>query len=138
MNKGFDELKKRFINTPILKHYDLNCQCILETDAPDFGFGAILSQSRDDNALHPIAYHSRIFIPKEINYTIYDKELLTIVDSFILWRRYVDGYYFTLLIYSDHQNLEHFTTPQTLSWTQARWVPELARTDFKIFYRPTR
>jgi hypothetical protein len=55
MNKAFDELKKRFINAPILKHYDPNYQCILETDASDFALGAILYQRCDDNALHPIA-----------------------------------------------------------------------------------
>jgi hypothetical protein len=37
MNKAFDELKKRFIKAPIFKHYDPNNQCILETDASNFG-----------------------------------------------------------------------------------------------------
>jgi hypothetical protein len=53
MNKAFDELKKRFINAPILKHYDPNSQCILETDASDFALGAILSQRSDNNAFTP-------------------------------------------------------------------------------------
>jgi hypothetical protein len=136
MNKAFDELKKQFINAPILKHYDPNRQCILETDASNFALGAILSQRSDDNALHPIAYHSRKFTPTEINYEIHDKELLAIVDSFKLWRRYVEGSLFTVLVYSDHQNLEYFTTTKILNRRQARWAQELAGIDFKICYRP--
>jgi hypothetical protein len=120
MNKAFDELKKRFINAPILKHYDPNRQCILETDASDFALGAILSQQSGDNALHPIAYHSQKFTPTEINYEIHDKELLAIVDSFKLWRRYVEGSLYTVLVYSDHQNLEYFTTTTILNRRHAR------------------
>jgi hypothetical protein len=51
MNKVFDELKKRFINATILKYYNLNHQCILETDASDLVLGAILAQQRDENPL---------------------------------------------------------------------------------------
>jgi hypothetical protein len=136
MNKAFDELKKWFINAPILKHYDPNRQCILETDASDFALGAILSQRSDDNALHPSTYHSRKFTPTEINYEIHDRELLAIVDSFKLWRRYIDGSLFMVLVYSDHQNLEYFTTMKILNRRQARWAQELTGIDFKICYRP--
>jgi hypothetical protein len=97
MDKAFDALKKRFITAPILKYYDPNRQCILETDASDFALGAILSQRSDDNALHPIAYHSRKFTPMEINYEVDDKEL-AIVESFKLWGRYVEGSRFTVLV----------------------------------------
>jgi hypothetical protein len=44
MNKAFDTLKKWFIIAALLKHYNPNRQYILETDASDFGIGAILSQ----------------------------------------------------------------------------------------------
>jgi hypothetical protein len=54
MNKAFDELKKQYINTPMLKSYDPYSQCILETDASDFELGAKVSQRSDDNALGPI------------------------------------------------------------------------------------
>jgi len=39
-------------------------------------------------------------------------------------------------VYSDHQNLEYFTTTKVLNRQQALWVQELAGIDFKIYYRP--
>jgi hypothetical protein len=34
---------------------------IIEVDASDFALGNILSHSREDGELHPIAFHSRKF-----------------------------------------------------------------------------
>jgi len=39
-------------------------------------------------------------------------------------------------VFSDHQNLEYFTTTKVLNRRQARWVQELAGIDFCIYYRP--
>jgi len=39
-----------------------------------------------DEKLHPVAFYSRKFLAIEINYEIYDKEILTIIDSFQEWR----------------------------------------------------
>jgi hypothetical protein len=58
------------------------------------------------------------------------------VDSFKIWRRYLEGAHLTVLVYTDHQNLEHFTTTKVLNRRQARWALELACIDFKICYRP--
>jgi hypothetical protein len=41
-----------------------------------------------------------------------------------------------VLIYSDHQNLEYFTTTKILNRRQARWAEELAGIDLEICYRP--
>jgi hypothetical protein len=86
--------------------------------------------------LHPIAYHSRKFSPPEINYEIHDKELLAIVHSFKIWQRYLEGALLKVLVYTDHQNLEYFTTTKVLNRRQAHWAQELAGIDFKICYRP--
>jgi len=62
-----------------------------------------------------VAFHSRKFQPAEINYKIHDKELLAVVDSFKHWRRYCEGATDQVLVYSDHQNLEYFTTTKVLN-----------------------
>jgi hypothetical protein len=136
MELAFDELKRRFTTTPILRQFDPKKVCIVETDASDFTLGAVLSQKGDDGRLYPVASHSRKFTPAEINYEIHDKELLVIVDCFKVWRRYLEGAMHTIQVYSDHQNLEYFTTTKVLNWRQARWAQELTGVDFKIFYRP--
>jgi len=86
--------------------------------------------------LMPVAFHSRKFQPAEINYEIDDKELLAIVDAFKPWRRYCEGAMYQVQVYSDHQNLEYFTTTKVLNRRQARWAQELAGIDFRIYYRP--
>jgi hypothetical protein len=134
--RAFDELKQRFTTAPILAHFNPERPVIVETDASDFALGAILSQRDENNRLHPVAFHSRKFSPAEINYEIHDKELLAIVDAFKHWRRYCEGAMEQIQVFSDHQNLEYFTTTKVLNRRQARWAQELAGIDFKVYYRP--
>jgi hypothetical protein len=75
-------------------------------------------------------------IQAELNYDIYDKELLAIVECFKLWRPYLEGSRHTIQIYTDHNSLRYFTTTKQLSWHQARWSERLQSFDFVINYRP--
>jgi len=134
--EAFRELKNRFTSAPILAHFDAQKPVIIETDASDFAIGAVLSQRDIKGRLHPVAFHSRKFAPAEINYEIHDKELLAIVDAFKHWRRYCEGATNQVQVFSDHQNLEYFTTTKVLNRRQARWAQELAGIDFRIYYRP--
>jgi len=105
-------------------------------DVLDFAIGAVLSQRDEDNRLHPIAFHSHKFQPVEINYEIHDKELLAVVDAFKHCRRYCEGATHQVQVFTDHQNLEYFTTTKVLNRRLARWAQELARIDFRIYYGP--
>jgi hypothetical protein len=58
-------------------------------DASDFAIGAILSQPNEVSVLHPVAYYLRKFTAPDINYPIYDKELLAIIATFEEWRFYL-------------------------------------------------
>jgi transposase InsO family protein len=133
---SFNELKKMFTTAPILKHFEPERPCIVETDASDFALGGVLSQKHE--LLHPVAFHSRKFSPAEINYDTHDKELLAIVDCFKHWRRYVEGALHQVQVITDHNNLEYFATTKVLNRRQARWAQELAGVDFKIYFRPGR
>jgi len=133
---AFQELKKRFTTAPILAHFDAAKPVIIESDASDFAIGAVLSQQDNEKHLHPVAFHSRKFQPAKINYEIHDKELLAVVDAFKHWRRYCEGATHQVQVYSDHQNLEYFTTTKDLNRRQARWAQELAGINFRIYYRP--
>jgi len=134
--EAFRELKNRFTLAPILAHFDAQKPVIIETDASDFAIGAVLSQRDIKGRLHPVAFHSRKFARAEINYEIHDKELLAIVDAFKHWRRYCEGATNQVQVFSDHQNLEYFTTTKVLNRRQARWAQELVGIDFRIYYRP--
>jgi len=63
----FNTLKQAFTSTPILMHWVLDTQLVMETDASDYALAAILSIMTKDNEIHPIAFHSRTFSAPELN-----------------------------------------------------------------------
>ena len=74
----FKELKELFTVKPILKIYTLSLLIIVKTDVLDFILGVYLVQKYPDG-WYLIAYYSRKMILLELNYNIYNKELLGIV-----------------------------------------------------------
>jgi len=111
--------------TPILRHYDSDRPALLETDASDFAIAGILSQKFEDGKLHPVRFVSRKLNPAELNYDIYDKEMLAVVFSLRKNRHYLQGAVHQTIIYLDHQNLTYFKTAVLLNRRQARWSEEL-------------
>jgi len=82
---AFNTLKQAFIFAPILTHWVLDAQLVVETNASDYTLAAILSIMTKDNEIHPIAFHSQTFSALELNYDIHDKELLAIFEAFKIW-----------------------------------------------------
>ena len=109
-DKAFQDLKTTFTTAPILIHLDFVKAFYLETDASHFALRAILLQMDVDKKLHPVAFYLRKLFAVEINYEIYDKELLAIVDSFQEWRHFLEGVVHPVTVYTDHKNLEYFMT----------------------------
>ncbi len=112
---AFDTLKMAFTSAPILIHLDLAKPFIVETDASNFALGAILSQFGIDGLLHPVAFYSRKLTSAEINYQVYDKELLAIIMAFEQWRPYLTRAQHRVQVLIDHKNLLYFTTTRTLN-----------------------
>jgi hypothetical protein len=133
---AFQDLKRAFSTAPILRHFDPNKPLILETDASDFAMGAVISQRGDDGKLYPIMFMSRKFIDAELNYEIYDKEMLAIVEAMDKHRHYFEGLGQKTTVYSDHKNLLWFTETKVYNRRQARWAEKLSRFDFVIVFRP--
>src|SRR5712664_1710078 len=81
--KAFKALKHAFTMAPILAHFNPDNPIVVETDASDYAIAAIISQiSPDDGDIHPIAFYSHSMQPAELNYEIYNKELLAIFEAF--------------------------------------------------------
>jgi hypothetical protein len=125
-----------FTSAPILIHPDPAKPFIVETDASNFALGAILSQFGIDGLLHPVAFYSRKLTNAEINYQVYDKELLAIITAFEQWKLYLVGAQHRVQVQTDHKNLLYFTTTRTLNRRQARWSIFLVDFDFEIQYQP--
>jgi hypothetical protein len=61
--------------------------------------------------------------------------MLAIVRAFQEWRHYLQGAKHGTTVYTDHKNLEYFTTTKVLNCRQARWVELLSTFDIQIAYR---
>ncbi len=108
----------------------------METDTSDFALGAILSQFGIDGLLHLVTFYSQKLTSAEINYQVYDKELLAIITVFKQWRPYFAGAQHRGQVLTNHKNLFYFTTTRTLNRRQACWSIFLADFDFEIQYQP--
>jgi len=136
-DSAFNKLKSAFETDEVLIFPDHDKEFIVETDASDFAVGCVLSQVCDkDNLLHPVAFHSRSLNKAELNYTIYDKELLAIITAFDTWRHHLEGAKFPVQVLTDHKNLLYLKKPQHLNQRQIRWSLFLSKFDFRVAYRP--
>ena len=64
---------------------------MLETNASNGVIAGVFSQKQLDGEWHPIAYYLETMINVELNYLIYDKEMLAIVFSFQYWCAQLKG-----------------------------------------------
>ena len=86
----------------------------METNVSDYALAAILSIMTKNNEIHPVAFHSQMFSALELNYNVYDKELLVIFKAFKIWRHYLKGFTLPIDIVMDHKNLEYFSMTKIL------------------------
>ncbi len=128
-------MKTLITSVPILRNYDRSKPAVLETDSSDYVNGGVLLQENDDGILHPIAFYSKILLPAECNYEIYDKELLAIVQYLKHLRPELESTDFPVQIFTDHKGLEYFMHTKELTRRQTRWAENLADYNFKIMYR---
>ena len=128
--KAFQELKRRLISSPILRHPDFSKPFIVDTDASLLGLGAILMQ-QDEGAEYVIAYASRALTEAEKKWSVTELEALAIVWACELFRPYVHGAPFT--IRTDHFSLQWLNTAKNNRI--ARWGLRLQDFMFKVLHR---
>jgi hypothetical protein len=133
---AFTQLKHALLSYPTLHHFNPKLPCTLATDASDFALAAVLMQPDNSGSLHPVAYYSRKFTPAEINYEVYDKELLAVIEAFRDMRAWLLGASHPISVISDHKNLEYFMSTRVLNRRQARWAMFLSEFDFKLTWGP--
>ena len=76
----FKKLKELFIAELILKIYILSLPIVVKIDILDFVLSIYLVQKYPDRQ-HLVTYYSCKMTPLELNYNIYNKELLGIVAA---------------------------------------------------------
>ena len=113
--KAFDTLRTAFSSGPVLGIPNITRPFSIMTDASLFAIRAVLLQDDINGDVHPCAHFSKMFIPAEQNYGIYDHELLAVILVLDEWRQYVQGTSHPVTIITDHKNLSYIKDPHKLS-----------------------
>src|SRR5690348_6706699 len=109
--EAFETLKRALVTAPVLRAPDPKLPYTVTTDASDFAIGAVLSQ--DDGAGdRPVAFTSQTLNEARRNYSVYDKEMLAILEALRVWRPYLAGKPFTIV--TDHAPLQYLQSQATL------------------------
>ena len=75
----FIEIKEEFIKELILKIYQVKLLIRVKIDILDFAVRAYLQQKHKDGIWYLVVYYSYKITLLELNYNIYNKELLAII-----------------------------------------------------------
>jgi len=128
----FNRLKQAPTSSPILSLPKEEGELILDTDASNFGIGAVLSQ-KQDGVEKVISYFSRVLSRAEKNYCVTRRELLSIIESIKTFHHYLYGRKF--LVRTDHASLKWLLSFKDVEGQLARWMEKLQQYEFKIIYR---
>lgn len=132
-DKAFISIKQALVSTPILACPDFTKPFAVHCDASAYGIGAMLTQEFD-GIEKPIAYMSKTLTAPQRNYSITERELLSVITALEHWRCYLDnGQKFT--IYTDHTALQWFLRLDNPTGRLARWCIRLSMFNFDIKHK---
>jgi len=132
---AFECIKNTMCSEKVLAQPDTSLPFIIETDASDFGWGAVLYQVGPDGKERPIAFESKAFSPAERNYATHERELLAIKEALRKWRFYIENGT-TTLVRTDHAGLQYLKSTVKPSGRLARWLAEFGEFNLDIKYKP--
>lgn len=107
----FTNLKKTMSSNTVLALPYFTRPFIIETEASSKGIGVVLIQSG-----RPLAFLSKAFAPKYLGLSVYEKELLAILQAVTKWRSYLIEAHFIIKI--DHQSLKFFMKQRLSTFLQ--------------------
>jgi hypothetical protein len=132
MTKAINILQQQLTSQPILKLPKLNDQFEIQTDASNYGAGAVLKQEHEGEQM-PISYFSRRFSKSERNYSVSDRELYAIVLAIEYFRQFLYGRYSNVI--TNHKPLQYLLTAQEISSKLMRWSNRLNQYEYTVIYR---
>ncbi|XP_019266920.1 PREDICTED: uncharacterized protein LOC109244312 [Nicotiana attenuata] len=128
---AFNNLKRALTSAPVLALPSSQLMFIVETDACDYGVGAVLMQDG-----HPIAYLSKGLSGRHQVLSVYDKELLALVIAVTKWAQYLMGRHF--VVRTDQKALKFLLDQKLHTGSQMKWIAKLMQFDFVIEYKKGR
>ncbi|KAK4276061.1 hypothetical protein QN277_019051 [Acacia crassicarpa] len=101
---------------------------VVETDACGGGIGAVLMQQGQ-----PLAYFGKALAPKHVSLSIYEKELLDVVQVVEQWHQYLERGKF--IVRTDQQSLKYLLGQKLKTPLQMYWIAKLLGYDSEIQYK---
>lgn len=149
---AFDELKQSLVSEPILRAPDFNIPFEIHSDASNEGLGAVLVQrelkegktldvSTSQTYLKSIvgsnefiiSYASRSLKKHEKNYSITEKECLSVIFAIEKFRQYIELMHFYVI--TDHIALKWLQSLEQPTDRLARWVTKLSQYRFTVIHK---
>lgn len=126
---AFESIQKHLSKEVLVYHPDFRETFFVQCDASDVGLGAVLFQMINKQR-RVVGYASRILLQRERNYSVPEKELLSVVFALRKWRSFLLGRRFVVL--SDHKSLSYLGSCRLLSGRITRWALALQEYSFEI------
>ena len=136
----FNKARDSLSSSHVLVHYDPSLPVILESDASQYGIGAVILHHFPNGDERPIAYASRSLNSSEKNYSQIEKEGLAIIFGVTKYYMYLFGRKFTLR--TDHKPLLKIFAPDSATPVLAaarlqRWSLLLSSYQYEIEFKPS-
>jgi len=131
--RAFRALKEALTKAPVLAYPKPDIPYILDTDASNFGIGAVLSQVQDDEE-RVIAFASKTLNRAQRNYCVTRREALAIITFIKQFHHYLYGAEF--LVRTDHAALYWLLRKRDPEGQMARWLAFLQGYRMRIEHRP--
>lgn len=129
---AFEKLKEFLVTAPVMNCPDFSRQFSIQTDASDYGLGAVLVQEYSDGE-RAISYISRSLNKNERKFSATEKECLAVLWAIEKFRPYVEATHFKVI--TDHFALKWLNTITDPSGRLARWSVKLQQYDFDVIHR---
>jgi transposase InsO family protein len=118
--EAFLKIRDAINKCPKLHYIDEGKQLVLQTDASNYGIGAILFQKGLKDNILPIAFYSATLSSHALYWAVNEKEAYGIIAAVKHWESILSGRRF--LIETDHRNLIYISqscSPKVIRWKLA-------------------
>lgn len=132
--KVFNEIKEKFIDCVMLRHPDYNREFIMSTDCSDIGIGVELFQENNEKEHEVIAYASRSLNKSELNYSICEKECLSVLFGLQKFQNYFGDR--KIIVRTDHKALTFMKKCKVGHSRMGRWILALQNYNIEWEYIP--
>lgn len=129
---AFEKVKCILTSSPILANPDYARPFIIQTDASNYGVGAVLLQGEGDDE-RVISFMSKKLSPAEQKYQTTERECLAVLMAIDKFRPYIEGVKFTVV--TDHASLLWLQNLRDPAGRLGRWALRLQAYNFDLLHR---